>query len=68
MAGGGLSRLENAGIAYEVKADAADGKYPWYTFSELRLIHDADYERALKLIEDNSDRRDNLNRYRHRVR
>jgi len=45
-----LSFLDKAGIRYQLKVDATRSEYPYFTFSEICLIKDEDYERALILI------------------
>ncbi|MDT8397016.1 MAG: hypothetical protein RQ899_00155 [Pseudomonadales bacterium] len=42
--------LESAGIAYTLNIDASRGEYPYFTFSELCLLKDEDYDRALRLL------------------
>lgn len=45
-----LTSLQEAGIACELRIDASAGQYPYFTFSELCLIKDEDYDRAISLI------------------
>jgi len=45
-----LASLQEAGISCELRVDASAGQYPYFTFSELCLVKDEDYDRAISLI------------------
>jgi hypothetical protein len=45
-----LDQLNRAGIAFTVSINAAEDKFPYFTFSEFRLSRDEDYSDALRLL------------------
>jgi hypothetical protein len=45
-----LTSLQEAGISCELRIDASAGQYPYFTFSELCLVKDENYDRAISLI------------------